>query len=471
MVNYPTRPIRNGTAFRDGKLYVFQQDRGIIVASQWPDMRAWRKTPKGRQWKHIRPEMSLEKTQEGWSCVWGHRELRQRNRIQGIHILGRLEDDPCDEGELDDRVPFDDRGLEGIFEFEEDDRPGSEYWEKRARMDHAQELNHRAQAEYLSPIPEETLTTISRFANRHWHLLNLVGRCPGALDLVRSTPALAVALSSPWVFRKNPPSHPQRSARSLLGKRQTRIAAWLGFPDAWSTVKILRKLAPEECTVLNLLQLRDLFGTHLKTLQHLPTLSGSIIGLLAGERIRYRTMPVFLQEMSSQCGLLDRSLQVLRDTLWVCEKLEDAGIIYLRSFRHLARMHDHCVDRFGRADLRINDQTPFPPAPLAPYSPHLELEPLQTEVELFEEGRIQKNCAGDYGPRVRRRKMHLYRLLEPERATVAVKMGQAGRWELDEIKAHGNSEVSPETLSAVLEWIDCSGCASSCEWNVADAPF
>jgi len=187
----------------------------------------------------------------------------------GDHIIGSIEHDPVElaEEEL----------------FQEYDVAGSESWEKAARRQYAEERNRRLQAEYLSPIPEGILLAISRFANRHWHLLNLVARCPGAFDLVMDTPALALALSSLWVFRENPPSQPLRSARALLVKSQSDIAAWLGFPNAWSTVTILRKLPPEECTVLNLLNLRDRFGSHLETLQSLPRLTGSIIRLMPGE--------------------------------------------------------------------------------------------------------------------------------------------------------------------------------------------
>ena len=41
--------ICRGTHFANQKLYEFSND-GIIVMSQWPDMRAWRRTPKGRKW-------------------------------------------------------------------------------------------------------------------------------------------------------------------------------------------------------------------------------------------------------------------------------------------------------------------------------------------------------------------------------------------------------------------------------------
>jgi hypothetical protein len=403
--------------------------------------------------------MSLDKLEEGWGCVWGHREPRQRVCIDGGHILGRLNRDPYDRVAFDDQEAFEACDLDDPFPFEYDvrDQVGSELWLRWKRQQDAEERDNRLQAEYLSPIPNEVLTAVSCFANRHWHLLNLVSRCPGAFDLVRSTPALALALSSPWVFRKSRPRQPLRSARSLLVKHQADIAGWLGFPACWSTVKILRKLPPDECTVINLLHLRSLFGTHLKTLQHLPHLNGSIISLLSGETDRYQVCPRFLHEIALQSGMLDQLVRILRDTLWMRQKLEDKAIISLRSYEKLAQVHDRYVDQLGRMDLRIIDPPPFPPAPLPPSSPNLVLEPLLTESDLLEEGRIQSNCVGVYGSCVHRGRMYLYRLLSPERATLSIVLNKFGKWQLDEIKCFQNTEVLPETLSAVQEWVNCAG--------------
>ena len=214
-------------------MYSFSR-RGILVASQWPDMRAWRKTPKGRQWQHVRPEMSLEKTKEGWSCVWGHHEPRQRTHIDGCHPASWFERDSYEKEACAEGKSFEEFFLKSPcpLEYDLDDEVGSEEWQKWERWDRARKHNERLQAAYLNPTPDDILTVVSRFPNRHWHLLNIVSRCPGAHDFIRATPAFALALSSPWVFRKPPLSHSLRAARSWVGKRQTDIAAWFGFPAA-----------------------------------------------------------------------------------------------------------------------------------------------------------------------------------------------------------------------------------------------
>lgn len=67
--------IRYGTSFKDGKLYEFSAD-GILVLRQWPDLRAWRRTPKGRQWQYTRngtwqiSELKAAKNQEVMSATY-----------------------------------------------------------------------------------------------------------------------------------------------------------------------------------------------------------------------------------------------------------------------------------------------------------------------------------------------------------------------------------------------------------------
>ena len=80
---------------------------------------------------------------------------------------------------------------------------------------------------------------------------------------------------------------------------------------------------------------------------------------------------------------------------------------------------------------------------------------------MLEEGTIQRNCVGAYAPRIHSGKLYLYRLITPERATLAVALNQSGRWVLAEIKASQNTEISPETLSAVHEWVKCAGIVRS----------
>jgi hypothetical protein len=78
----PPHAIRFGTVFRNHKLYHFSSE-GIMVLSQWPDMRAWRRTPKGRQWTQIRPHLRLRRFDDTWTCEIHRRESKIRSYALG----------------------------------------------------------------------------------------------------------------------------------------------------------------------------------------------------------------------------------------------------------------------------------------------------------------------------------------------------------------------------------------------------
>ena len=453
--------------FRAGKLYDFSKT-GIIVASQWPDMRAWRKTPKGSRWMQIRPLLRLEKSSKGWSFDLDRREPRMQNRVSGEPIRFRIEQDPSGEESMDADEFYAEYRMELDDDIPEDGEksPYVVWWDK------VEKQRREAKAEYLQPIPEAVLDAVADYPCRHWHLLNLVSRCPGALDLVRSNPALAFCLASLWVFRNPAPCRPLRSARSLIRKPQAEIAAWLGFPGTRSAVRVIRKLEARDCTIPNLLALRQLFASHGKKLRHLPRIDSELLRLLTWEGDHCRFSVRFLHEMVSSTSPLEMSDSAyVRDVLWMRQYLGEGGALVVRSRLQLSKMHDRCVDRMGRTDLRVLNHPPFPDPPLAPSNPFLEMAPLQNEAELLAEGKIQRNCVGAYGRRVRTGKLFVYRLLSPERATLSVALARSGRWQLSEIKTSHNGKVGTETLEAVQYWVDeawrgsLAGCASR------DEPF
>lgn len=311
-------------------------------------------------------------------------------------------------------------------------------------------------AEYLKSIPEEILAAVEPYACRHWHLLNLISRCPGALDLVRSTPALAFALASLWAFRKPAPQQPLRSARALLRKHQSEIAAWLGFPGDRSTVRILRKLRPSECTIPNLLHLRDLFPLFPKALRHMQTLTSDSLHIMARSIGQYTLSDTYLAELGASLSppWLNGETGLLRDVLWLRETIGEAGVFAIHSHNHLQRYHDHLVERVGRMDLKLLDPDPLPEPPFPGVATTgLHLEPLTTPSALIIEGRAQSNCVGAYAKRIRRGGLYIYQVLSPERATLAIARTRNNTWCISEIKAPGNSEVNDTTRWSVESWL------------------
>ena len=440
----PPHAIRYGTSFKNGKLYEFSAE-GIVVLRQWPDLRAWRRTPKGSQWQQVRPQLRLRLVDIGWSFDFYRREPKIRSKAGGEHIRDIIAREPGYEEQEDDLIEA-----------------------PRVQQNEAQEVTDTSAAlrryesalllrsEYLKSIPEEVISAVAPYSSRHWHLLNLIARCPGALDLVRSTPALAFALASLWAFRSPSPCQPLRAARALLRKSQPQIAAWLGFPSDRSTMRVLRKIESAECTIPNLLHLRDQLRVHPKPLRHMRILGTESLHIMARATGRYAVSDAYLCELGAdpEPFWLVNEQALIRDVLWMRESLGETGIFVIRSHAHLQRLHDHLIERVGRMDLKLldADQLPEPPFP-GVATTDLHLEPLTTPTALLIEGRAQSNCVGAYAKRIRRGGLCVYRVLAPERATLSIARIRNGTWRISELKAAANAEVMESTRRSVEAWL------------------
>jgi hypothetical protein len=450
--------IRRGTEFANQKLYEFSNE-GIIVMSQWPDMRAWRRTPKGQKWMQIRPYLHVEFHNNLWTCDVGRRESKVKMAIDGVSIQQRIINDLVDQPEGAEREHLEaenqvDEAMPGTPDQPFNIGSYTPAWVLATR------------AEYLKSIPEEVLVTVSAFSSRHWHLLNLISRCPGAMDLVKSTPALAFALASLWVFRENPPKQPLRAARSLLRKPQSDIAAWLGFPKSKSAIQILRKIKPADCTIPNLLQLRNLYFCFSKSLCHMQQITSHALYIMAHSRLDYSLSSSYVYQLglNPSPGWLESEPRLIRDVLWLRDTLGEQEECTIHSHQNLQKQHDQLVERVGRMDLRriINNELPDPPFGPS-ITAEVHIEPITTAIDLIKEGKAQKNCVGAYADRVRRGGLYVYRVLAPERATLSIAQQWDRSWVIDEIKAKDNSDVQESTIQHVKKWLSQQYNAESCQ--------
>ncbi|MDQ6955264.1 MAG: PcfJ domain-containing protein [Mariprofundaceae bacterium] len=89
---------------------------------------------------------------------------------------------------------------------------------------------------------------------------------------------------------------------------------------------------------------------------------------------------------------------------------------------------------------------PFPKAPI----PGTEsIQPIQSYRQLVAEGRRQQHCVLSYHTRIMSGNYAVYRMLEPERATI----GSYGCYILDQVKLHRNRTPSAETRELIRQWL------------------
>ena len=72
---------------------------------------------------------------------------------------------------------------------------------------------------------------------------------------------------------------------------------------------------------------------------------------------------------------------------------------------------------------------------------------------MIDEGREQEHCAMSYAKDIANGAVYLYRVLEPERATLAIVRDESGEWRLDQLLRARNEPVTEETNQGVVRWL------------------
>lgn len=392
--------FKSGAAYRNGKLYEFTRDC-VIVMKGWPEMRAWQWTGiYARPWRHVRPRLK---------------------RIS-LREMGHMEDPDLQPPEPDGQM---------LFPF---------------AYSHT---GIRAFRAFWWAVPQAYRDLVMPFRDRRWHMLALLARCPGADDLVAGNPALAFCLASNWAFHKPAVRQPLRAARSLVYKKQRRILEWLGFPGTEAMRQLLRRIPRESLTVEFMASLCSAIQSPevSRRLSFMGRITQDVFRLIASPEITPYVAFSLLEEVS-QVRAPDAVAFRIQDMLHMSVELQ-RKLPKLRSIAQVNQLHEDLVFDFNLK--REDTGEPLPPPPLP--GKEGEIEPLETSQELAIEGRLQQHCVGSYAHSVRRGQTYVYRMLKPERATLAIMQGPRG-WTLREIHGYRNADVQPETCQAALDWLN-----------------
>ncbi len=278
-------------------------------------------------------------------------------------------------------------------------------------------------------------------------MLGRVARCPGALELAQTCPALAFALASSWVLRP-PVQRPLRSARALLRRPRRKAAAWLGYPDSKAAVKVLSRV-PINCINLDMLQrLQTVMAspTACHLLPHIRHVNGSVVRVLGHPTFGAWISPRLLFEVGqveNDFGSLARQIDLAARHLGHPEvAAPPQPLAHLLQVRRLAREFE--IAGFGSLATTTFPPPPFPGAP--------GIAPLCSVAELIEEGRTMEHCVASYVAEVADGDCYIYRLDAPARCTVEVRREQ-GRWQLGQIKGPRNAAPGRAAVQTIRLWV------------------
>ena len=315
----------------------------------------------------------------------------------------------------------------------------------------------RAFLDFRRVVPTEIANAVEKLGNRQWQLLRLCQVRPKSVDLLNQNPALGYSLAHHEHFRVSIGDGLERAAE-ISRMTQRDIMRWLRFPDSKACAKILAKIIPSAVTLPGLEALRgQLPDKELQTrLGHLGIINAVVIKTAQHPTIRRRVGPSLLNELAE--------LQDSANTPRVAPMLEDIcrlepilgrepKPVEFRSIAQIIAHHETVTDEFIRFQKDLEERNQFPPPPIGG---NTDIVPLMNAEELIREGREQHNCVGSYANKVRTKQVYIYRVLRPERATLAIEPGPDGNWEIQQLYAACNKQVTDKTTNAVNEWLSRS---------------
>ncbi len=330
-----------------------------------------------------------------------------------------------------------------------------------------------------------------------WPLLGFALAGPECLELAEShLPLAALVANTARVdgrYRASLPADERSSFLREVARRPRRaILAALDFPATESMVRLLGKVTPGRVNLESLRLLRDLrLAPHAaQALRHLPRFGSGLVPIAVRRKLWPHVGPQLLREAAEE----DEEGQVffrLRDTVDMAESLGRVAEIGLvptaaalealherlrqeiearpqRNLRETARREAELARAATARRPRValatppQDPVPLPPPPEPPRSlvpdpppPPPGFVPLRTSADLRKEGREMSNCVGSYWSRVQRGQYAVYRVLEPERATLGLRFNRVrGAWWIDQLKGPANQPVRPETRLFVRDWVE-----------------
>jgi len=396
---------------RDDKLIV-SHPQGALVLAGWPRCLAWRCNKSGA-WVHVMPTEPV---------------LRAVTSAASPGFVDRA------------RLHF--------VELAETEITDADLERQRVGLT----LRHEAATTFLSAFPQNLRTQVARLPERHWPVLSLVARCPGADELFASNPALAFALASSGWLRRQPVARPLRSARALLLKPRTALLGWLGFPSANWAARVLGKIVPRALSLRTLHYVRTALCADSvpKAFLHLPRLDSCALRILTDPELRELASFTLLAEIDESRTQSAHAAYLLRDAAEMHAALHGGRRLPVqRSLAALQRVHAELVERQNRDGDRamLSLDLPTPPVAGTP-----AIVPLVTPADILDEGRTMHHCVFSYVPAVARGSTYIYRVLEPQRATLSV-VRDGDRWQLGQLSGPGNARVEPETWAAVAAWL------------------
>ena len=323
-----------------------------------------------------------------------------------------------------------------------------------------------AMTRFFELLDPELVALVDTLTHDSWLLYCMLWRAPATRDIARDNLGLAMLMATTRAHRRWRFDRINRLAR----KRRTEILAACELPAEKQWVKALRKIQPESIysgTMHDLQMLARHQPERIELLRHLPAIQRGAIDVVAS-RFRDHVHPDLLRAVATSYAESYRSRwygatvgRLLHDTGRMFETLGERLPLF-RTKAQLQQAHDYGVEQtLARKQQRRGS---FGPPPL----PETEdIIALRSPQELHEEARQQHNClaASYWADDCYDGRIYVYKVLAPERTSLAISREADGTWRAYEFKAVCNGLPGKAAKQAVSAWLRAGHTALAEGWR------
>jgi hypothetical protein len=197
-------------------------------------------------------------------------------------------------------------------------------------------------------------------------------------------------------------------------------------------------------------------------LRHKRNVGWQLLKLIAGQGDRIRlplVRGIIMSDMepTAMARALGRSDSLVRDIANLGRQLgiadADRIIAACTDWRMLWNLHEAWTERLN--SMQLDDMVreygeKLPPPPLPGTN---GIQPIDSVRELLLEGRIMHHCVGGYIDDVRPGGCYIYRITEPERATLEIRRNASGTWVQGGLASYCNGRPGMDVVMRVREWL------------------
>ena len=332
---------------------------------------------------------------------------------------------------------------------------------------------------FISGIPLEICKAVREIRYLQLPLLQLAAKSGYFRDLLISTPFLA------WMLMDHATKHSWSDSQidEVSQRKQTEILNEISGVCEKSFIRLLRSIQLVEGTEKELgLICKAMTPEIRRALQHTPVVPVNILEILIKVRLFQNTKLIhsFIDNIYSQeCDRLKgaRELEKLwKDTVNLGVKLQitdaEKRLMECREPYDVWELHNRWTAIFNKSDPTINENIVFAEPPIPDTSTIIGI---RNYAELIEEGRVMENCVAILCDEVLSGKSYIYRVFEPERATLKIRLffgknegkglikGQQGdettsryswTWGIEEFKLKKNKMPPEEAWFSVIKWVN-----------------